>query len=161
MQKAPKSLIVFQSGKGAVLKDVTGVEYTDLLGGIIVSNLGRGREEIMRATGIDPPHELFFNKKNMKAGENVGQTAARVLEERILEKGPESVTAFIFEPVQGDRGAVLHHPNFFSLTPEICDKYNALMIADEIMALQRPGLGSALSSGYLPMGEVIYTDRIW
>ncbi|KIJ26279.1 hypothetical protein M422DRAFT_785289 [Sphaerobolus stellatus SS14] len=273
MQKSP---VIFQSGDGGILKDVDGTEYIDLLGGITVSNLGHGREDIARiaydqirtleignaypgyfdgarvyltaggAEGVeagelsewhygsstrgywkkkligfrscyhgstfvpfslmtefydygwdrltegwstemkqhkdlhffssnDPPNEMFFNKDKIKQGENVGQAAARLLEEHILDEGPDSVAAFIFEPVQGDGGAVPHHPDFFPLARQICDKHKVLMIADEIMAFAKTGtwfgmqqynvapdimiISKALTSGYLPMGAVIYTDR--
>lgn len=49
MQAAPKSLVVFTSGTGAKLQDAAGAQYTDLLGGITVNNLGHGREEVARA----------------------------------------------------------------------------------------------------------------
>ncbi|KIJ52729.1 hypothetical protein M422DRAFT_64818 [Sphaerobolus stellatus SS14] len=126
---------------------------------------------------IDPPNEMFFNKDKIKPGENVGQAAARLLEEHILDEGPDSVAASIFEPVQGDGGAVPRHPDFFPLARQICDKHKVLMIADEIMAFAKTGtwfgmqqynvasdimiISKALTSGYLPMGAVIYTDRVW
>lgn len=113
----------------------------------------------------------------MKPGESVGQAAARQLEEKIIEQGPETVACFIFEPVQGDGGAVDMHPDFFPLARQICDKYNVLMIADEIMAFAKTGhwfgmkkydtapdmmvVSKGLTCGYLPMGAVIYTDKIW
>ncbi|KIJ26280.1 hypothetical protein M422DRAFT_272668 [Sphaerobolus stellatus SS14] len=140
------------------------LRYWDKSGVIGSSTPGYWKKKKLKSfcNSIDPPHELFFNKKNMKAGENVGQAAVKsflllykviVLTsalstctgERILEEGPESVTAFIFEPVQGDGGAVPHHPNLFPLAPEICDEYNTLKygVSPDIMVISK-----ALSSGY-------------
>ncbi|KAI9015134.1 pyridoxal phosphate-dependent transferase [Gaertneriomyces semiglobifer] len=126
---------------------------------------------------IDPPHDLFFQSSNRKEGENVGQAAARMLEETILREGAENVAAFLFEPVQGDGGAVDFHRDFFPLARQICDKYNVIMIADEIMTFAKTGhwfamqmygicpditvISKGLTSGYLPGGAVIYKDRIW
>jgi 4-aminobutyrate aminotransferase-like enzyme len=42
------------------------------------------------------------------------------------------VAAFVFEPVQGDGGAVDMHRDFFPLAEQICKKYGVLMIADEV-----------------------------
>lgn len=48
LQKAPKALVVFESGKGAMLYDIQGNEYIDGLGGITVGHSGYGREDIAR-----------------------------------------------------------------------------------------------------------------
>uniref|UniRef100_A0A0D2YJG8 4-aminobutyrate aminotransferase n=1 Tax=Fusarium oxysporum (strain Fo5176) TaxID=660025 RepID=A0A0D2YJG8_FUSOF len=78
------------------------------------------------------PHELFMDKKKMKPGENVGQGAARQLEEAIIGEGPETVAAFVFEPAQGDGGAVDMHREFFPLAQEIFKRHGVSMIADEV-----------------------------
>jgi 4-aminobutyrate aminotransferase-like enzyme len=54
------------------------------------------------------------------------------LEETIINEGPETVAAFVFEPVQGDGGAVDMHREFFPLAEQICKKHGVLMIADEV-----------------------------
>ncbi|KAL2263964.1 hypothetical protein VTK26DRAFT_3958 [Humicola hyalothermophila] len=81
---------------------------------------------------IDPPHELFMDKYKIREGETVGQAAARQLEEAIMAEGPDTVAAFVFEPVQGDGGAVDMHPDFFPIAEKICKKHGVLMIADEV-----------------------------
>jgi adenosylmethionine-8-amino-7-oxononanoate aminotransferase len=99
------------------------------------------------------------------------------LEERILHEGAETVAAFVFEPVQGDGGAVDMHRDFFPLAEEICKKYGVLMIADEIMSFAKTGhwfgmelygvcpdimvISKGLTCGYLPAGAVIYRNDIW
>lgn len=102
---------------------------------------------------------------------------ARQLEERILKEGAKTVAAFVFEPVQGDGGAVDMHPDFFPLAEKICKKYDVLMIADEIMSFAKTGhwfgmelygvcpdimvISKGLTCGYLPAGAVIYRSDIW
>ncbi len=48
MQKGPRQLVVFESGDGAVLKDVEGKEYLDAMAGITVAHLGHGRTDLAR-----------------------------------------------------------------------------------------------------------------
>jgi 4-aminobutyrate aminotransferase-like enzyme len=106
---------------------------------------------------VDPAHELFLDKSKVRQGENAGQAAgelsapalsplsgallikraARQLEETIIAEGPETVAAFVFEPVQGDGGAVEMHPDFFPLAEQICKKHGVLMIADEVGPTQK------------------------
>jgi adenosylmethionine-8-amino-7-oxononanoate aminotransferase len=46
MQKGPRQLVIFESGDGAVLKDVVGKEYLDAMAGITVAHLGHGRKDL-------------------------------------------------------------------------------------------------------------------
>lgn len=46
MQKGPRQLVIFESGEGAVLKDVMGKEYLDAMAGITVAHLGHGRKDL-------------------------------------------------------------------------------------------------------------------
>ena len=70
---------------------------------------------------------------DVKPGETIGQAAARALEEAILREGPETVGAFIAEPVQGAGGVIVPPDDYFPLIREICDKYEVLFIADEVI----------------------------
>ena len=65
--------------------------------------------------------------------ETVGQAAARALEEAILREGPETVAAFIAEPIQGVGGVIVPPDDYFPLVRAICDKYDVLLIADEVI----------------------------
>jgi adenosylmethionine-8-amino-7-oxononanoate aminotransferase len=56
------------------------------------------------------------------------------LERRILEVGPESVAAFIAEPVVGAAaGGLVPPPGYFPAVREICDRYEVVLIADEVI----------------------------
>jgi len=56
------------------------------------------------------------------------------LEARILEEGPDTVVAFIAEPiVAAAGGALVPPPEYFPLVRKICDKYDVVFIADEVV----------------------------
>jgi adenosylmethionine-8-amino-7-oxononanoate aminotransferase len=106
------------------------------------------------------------------------EEAADKLEEVILREGPETVAAFIAEPVVGGAaGAVVPPDNYWPRVREICSRYGVLLIADEVMsgfgrtgrkfAVDHWGVtpdvivgGKGLASGYAPMGGVYTTDEV-
>jgi adenosylmethionine-8-amino-7-oxononanoate aminotransferase len=105
--------------------------------------------------------------------ESCSLDCACALEREIQVQGPETVSAFIAEPYSGNSlcGAHPQKPGYFQKIREICDKYNVLMIMDEVMtgvgrtgdwfAYQGYGvvpdivtMGKALGGGYFPVGGV-------
>lgn len=110
--------------------------------------------------------------------EDYGLKAARALEEKILQLGPEHVAAFIGEPVQGAGGVFDPPANYWPEIQRICKKYDVLLVADEVICgFGRTGqwfgsqtfgiepdlmsMAKGLSSGYLPISAVAMTDRIF
>ena len=103
---------------------------------------------------------------------------ARQLEEAIVQAGPENVAAFVAEPVVMAGAAVAVPPEgYFAEIRAICDRYDVLFIADEIItgfgrtgqvfAMDHWGVvpdmiafGKAASSGYIPLGGVVISDEI-
>lgn len=100
--------------------------------------------------------------------------------ERLLKmEGAESIAAFIAEPVGGAAcGALVPHPEYFKIVRQICDKYDILLIDDEVMAgFGRTGsmfaiedfgvvpdmicAAKGMSAGYSPLGAVIAKDEIF
>ena len=97
-------------------------------------------------------------------------TCARELEQAILYAGPENVSAFIAEPVVHSAiAAGVPPPDYFPLIREICDKYDVLFIADEVVtgfgrtgkyfSMEHWGVvpdiavfGKGVSGGYSPLG---------
>ncbi|MDF2095965.1 aspartate aminotransferase family protein [Aquibaculum arenosum] len=112
------------------------------------------------------------------AAEDVAQWCADELEREILRQGPERIAAFIFEPVVGAAGGcVPAPPGYAAKVREICDRYEVVMIADEVMcgsgrcgtwrALQHDGVvpdvmsvAKGLAAGYMPLGAAVYHRRI-
>ncbi len=100
-----------------------------------------------------------------------------MLEQKILELGPENVAAFIGEPVQGAGGVVIPPPGYWDEIQRICREYDVLLIADEVITgfgrlgqwfgSQHLGISPDLitfakgvTSGYLPLGGSIVGPRI-
>lgn len=77
-----------------------------------------------------------------------GLRCAYALEEAILLHGPQTVAAFIAEPISGATlGAVVPPPEYWPLIRQICDHYGLLLIADEVMTgLGRTGHWYAIES---------------
>jgi adenosylmethionine-8-amino-7-oxononanoate aminotransferase len=126
---------------------------------------------------IAPPYSFRFPTEQIRPGETLGQAAARALEEAILKEGPETVGAFIAEPVQGAGGVIVPPDDYFPAIRAICDKYEVLIIADEVItgfgrtgdwfALNRWGVepdimsfAKGITSGYLPLGGIQISDKI-
>jgi putrescine---pyruvate transaminase len=103
---------------------------------------------------------------------------ADALEEAILAEGPQTVAAFIGEPVQGAGGIIVPPEGYWQRIREICDKYGVLLIADEVITgFGRTGkywgvqnwdlrpdmmtMAKAITSGYQPLGAVGVSDWIW
>lgn len=104
---------------------------------------------------------------------------AQALENEILCQGPETVSAFIAEPVSGmSLCGAEPAPGYFKKIREICDKYDVLLILDEVMTgIGRTGkyfaykhydvvpdmvsMGKAISGGYFPLGAVACNDKVY
>jgi adenosylmethionine-8-amino-7-oxononanoate aminotransferase len=103
--------------------------------------------------------------------------AADTIEERILFEGPETVAAVILEPVQNAGGCFVPQDGYFQRVREICDRYEVLLISDEVIcSWGRLGhyFGSerfdylpdiittakGMAAAYVPMGAMIVSDRI-
>ncbi|MCZ6627144.1 MAG: aminotransferase class III-fold pyridoxal phosphate-dependent enzyme, partial [SAR324 cluster bacterium] len=128
---------------------------------------------------IESPYPYFFNAK-FEPGNGVdspGVAAANLLEEEILRLGQDKVAAFIAEPIQGAGGVIVPQEDYFRRIREICDKYEVLLIADEVItgfgrtgkwfALEHWGIepdimnfAKGITSGYIPMGGIGVSDKI-
>ncbi len=103
---------------------------------------------------------------------------ARELERTIIAEGPETVAAFIAEPVMGTGGVLVPPDGYFTAIREILDRYDVLLILDEVICgfgrlgtwfgADRFGVtpdlmttAKGLTSGYLPMSAILIGNRIW
>lgn len=109
--------------------------------------------------------------------QRLGELCARMLDEEIQFQGPDTVAAFIAEPVLGAGGVIVPPSNFWPLVRQVCDKHGVLLIADEVVtAFGRTGFVSgsrawgvqpdmmcfakAVTNGYFPFGGTLINDRI-
>ena len=111
--------------------------------------------------------------------ETTGEACAAELEAAILQAGPKTIAAFVFEPVVGAAGGCVPAPDGYARrVREICTRYGVLMIADEVMcgagrtgtwrALEHDGVepdimsvAKGLAAGYVPLGAAICTSEVW
>jgi putrescine aminotransferase len=125
---------------------------------------------------VAAPYPYRFDGE-VKAGESIGQAAARLVEEAILREGAETVGAVIAEPVQGAGGVIVPPDDYFPRLRQICDRHEVLLISDEVItgfgrtgewfALGRWGVqpdimsfAKGITSGYLPLGGIQISDEI-
>ncbi len=132
---------------------------------------------IMREMPKVPAPTAYLDRDNLTM-EQRGQKYADMLEEKIQEEGPESVLAFIMEPIGGaSTGALVAPASYYPRIPEICDRYGILLIHDEVMSgAGRTGkfmggdhwnckpdliaLSKGFASGYCPLGAMAAPGRI-
>jgi len=124
---------------------------------------------------IDQPY--WYGSDHSQSPEEFGLTAARWLEEKIIELGAGKVGAFIGEPIQGAGGVIVPPDSYWPEIQRICDEYNILLITDEVITgfgrlgewfgadhfKLRPDFmpcAKGITSGYLPLGGVFVSDRV-
>ncbi|WP_033067046.1 aspartate aminotransferase family protein [Thalassospira australica] len=123
------------------------------------------------------PHHYW----NAEAGETEAEFAKRCaddLEKMILREGPETVAAFIGEPVMGTGGIITPPEGYWEAIQAVLNKYDVLLVADEVVtAFGRTGsyfgsqhygikpdlitIAKGVTSGYLPLSGVIIGERVW
>ncbi|TIM06444.1 aspartate aminotransferase family protein [Mesorhizobium sp.] len=151
--------------------------------GALAAGGNEWRRAQFRPLLIDTHHiDPCYAYRYQEAGESeaaYGLRAAQALEDKILELGPDTVMAFVAEPVVGaTAGAVPAVPGYFRHVREICDRYGVLLILDEVMcgmgrtgtlhACEQDGvapdlmtIAKGLGGGYQPIGAVLLSRRIF
>jgi adenosylmethionine-8-amino-7-oxononanoate aminotransferase len=126
-----------------------------------------------------PQFYHYRNPWDCKTLEETSIRAAEALEAEILRHGPHNIAAFITEPVIGSAAPGVHPDKiYFEMVRKICDKYDVLLIVDEVMAgFGRTGkkfavehfsvvpdiitCAKGMSCGYTPIGAAVVTDEIF
>jgi taurine---2-oxoglutarate transaminase len=113
---------------------------------------------------LDPYHGI-------ERGWESAESSLAMIEETIQLEGPQTIAAFILEPVTGTNGVLIPPDGYLEGVRKLCDKYGILMIADEVMSgFGRTGewfavnhwnvvpdllcMAKGLTSSYLPLGAV-------
>ena len=123
------------------------------------------------------PQPYWFGEGGDLSPAEFGLLAARELEKKIDELGENRVAAFIAEPIQGAGGVIIPPETYWPEISRICAEREILLIADEVICgFGRTGkwfgshyynikpdlmpIAKGLTSGYLPMGGVMISDRV-
>ena len=126
---------------------------------------------------VSCPHAYQFARPD-ETPDAFAERLAKELEDTILREGPETVGAFIAEPVQGAGGVIVPPPRYFELIQPILRKYEVLLIADEVVSgFGRLGerfgsevyglkpdfitVAKMLTSAYVPMSALYVSDRVY
>jgi adenosylmethionine-8-amino-7-oxononanoate aminotransferase len=106
-----------------------------------------------------------------------GVFCASIIEKVVKQEDPSTISSLIVEPIGNTGGIITPPPEYFTILREICDKYNILLIFDEIITgFGRTGemfasqtfntapdiicMGKGMSSGYAPIGGIVIKDSI-
>jgi taurine--2-oxoglutarate transaminase len=120
---------------------------------------------------LDPYH-------GVRRGTDDAETALAYLEETITLEGPETIAAFILEPVSGTNGILIPPDGYLQGVRELCDRFGILMIADEVMSgFGRTGewfavnhwdvvpdiltMAKGITSSYVPLGAVALRPNVY
>lgn len=142
-----------------------GMKFMHDQGGLPIPGISHIRQPYWYGEGGDMDENEF------------GLLCAQALEERILALGPDKIAAFIAEPVQGAGGVIIPPASYWPAISKIVKKYDILLVVDEVICgFGRTGewfgsnyyniepdlmpIAKGLSSGYLPIGGVIISDRV-
>ena len=123
------------------------------------------------------PHRLWEAEPGM-SDEDFAQKLADDLEALILAEGPETVAAFIAEPIQGAGGVLVPPAGYFERVQDVLRRYDVLLISDEVItAFGRLGewfggdvfgmepdlitVAKGLTSGYVPLSACIVSEKVW
>ncbi|MEM7441700.1 MAG: aspartate aminotransferase family protein [Pseudomonadota bacterium] len=151
--------------------------------GALAAGGNEWRRDQFRPLLIDTTHIApCYAYRDRQEGEtfwDYGQRVAEELEQKIQELGPETVIAFVAEPVVGaTAGAVPAVPGYFKRVKQICEQYDILLILDEVMcgmgrtgslfACEQDGVApdilitaKGLGAGYQPIGAALVSSQIY
>lgn len=133
---------------------------------------------LVETSHISPCYE-YRERRDGESLEDYGLRSANELEAEILRLGPESVMAFVAEPVVGaTAGAVPAVAGYLKRIRKICDQYGILLILDEVMCgMGRTGhlfacledgvapdmitIAKGLGAGYQPIGALLVQGKIY
>ena len=126
---------------------------------------------------VSPCFAYRFKQEDESDAQYLDRLSAE-LDAEFQRVGPDTVTAFLAEPIVGaTTGCVTAIPGYFKRVREICDRYGALLILDEVMcgmgrsgsmhAWEQEGItpdiqviAKGLGGGYQPIGGILIADRI-
>lgn len=169
LDKAAKKIVISRKnayhGSTVAGASLGGMQGMHEQGDLPIANITHIGQPYWYGEGADTDPEVF------------GLARAQELETEILRLGADRVAAFIGEPVQGAGGVIIPPASYWPEIQRICNKYDILLIADEVICgFGRTGnwfgcdtlgikadfmsIAKGLSSGYLPIGGVMISDKV-
>jgi adenosylmethionine-8-amino-7-oxononanoate aminotransferase len=134
-------------------------------------------EPLVPSTFRVPNTNYYRRGDESMTEEEFGVWAADRIAEAIEFEGPDTVACVYLEPVQNSGGCFPPPPGYFQRVREICDRYDVLLVSDEVICAfgrlgeyfgsQRYGYqpdiitcAKGLTSGYVPLGAMIASERL-
>src|SRR5579862_3961323 len=154
--------------------------HGNTLGALSVSGFA-GRRGAFEGSLLDVAFVSPANPYRMPEGctaDSLVGYLARELDETIVKLGPETVAAFVFEPIVGAAGGVVPAPpGYAAAIQAVCARHDVLLSADEVMcgagrsgtwrALEYDGIvpdlmsiAKGLAGGYIPLGATLVSARV-
>jgi L-2,4-diaminobutyrate transaminase len=126
---------------------------------------------------VSAPHRLWGALKGESDEDFVGRLADE-LEQLILAEGPETVAAFVAEPIQGAGGVLVPPETYWDRIQAVLRAYDVLLVADEVITgFGRLGtwfgaevfglepdlvtVAKGITSGYVPLSGCLVSDKVW
>lgn len=135
--------------------------------------------DLPRAPILHTDAPYYYHREDLsQSQEEFSQQCADNLEALILREGPETIAAFIAEPVLGTGGIVPPPDGYWGKIEAVLKKYDVLLVADEVVTGfgrlgtmfgsdhygMKPDLittAKGLTSAYAPLSGVIISERVW
>ncbi|MCW8128180.1 aspartate aminotransferase family protein [Microbulbifer halophilus] len=148
------------------------------IGGASLGGMGGMHKQFQALDYIEHIEQPYwFGEGGELSPEEFGIKAARALDEKIQELGPEKVAAFIAEPIQGAGGVIIPPESYWPEVKKVLDQYDILLVMDEVIfGFGRTGewfgadyyglqpdlmtFAKAVTNGYFPLGGTMVSDRV-
>jgi putrescine aminotransferase len=167
-----------QPAKQVIISRINGYHGSTFAGSSLSGMQGMHDQGGMVPGIVHIPQPYWFADGGDMTPEAFGIWAAEQLEAKILEVGEANVAAFIAEPIQGAGGVIIPPDSYWPKIREILAKYDILFVADEVICgFGRTGewfgsnyyglspdlmtIAKGLTSGYIPMGGLIVSDKVF
>lgn len=141
------------------------------------SNFRRAYEPLLPGVFHLPTPFVYRNPFNESDPQRLAELCLAMIEDEIKFQGADTIAAFIAEPVQGAGGIVVFPDGFYGALRTLLDKYDILLIADEVVtAFGRTGewfgsrldrvkpdilcVAKAITSGYFPFGATVVNEKV-
>ena len=167
-----------QPEKQVIISRINGYHGSTVAGAALGGMAGMHEQSGTLPGIVHIPQPYWFGEGGDMTPDEFGIWAAEQLEAKILEVGVGKVAAFIAEPIQGAGGVIVPPETYWPKIREILAKYDILFVADEVICgFGRTGewfgsdfygnkpdlmtIAKGLTSGYIPMGGLIVSDKVF